>query len=383
MRGAGSGPTEDEQDLEDPAVLGADAGQRRVGDPLVGEDDLGRRRHLDRRPGEPCPQVDHDGPRGAAQRELPRRRGGELGARERRGPDLDGLGERERRDAVTCRHRGQPGRLLLVCSVSDQHLPGDDWDEDYTHERTLLRTAVRPDPKFVKWINPTVRPNEQHDIVVAIGEAGGIFMLDRNDGKFLWATPFPADAPQFVLSDIDVKTGRTVINWNNVFKTPGENHVICFWNTRSYWPTAYSPVTNSLYTSYIDNCRDFTLGGRGNLNIIPRPGSNPNELTGLAKIDLTTGKILRFDVGNRGDLAKPKDIAEFAIREIFLHQVLASGLGLNRFAPIQPHDVGDELNLLRRPLPVRPVNLAEDMACVDEQHLILALRALLSPVEEP
>ena len=24
-----------------------------------------------------------------------------------------------------------------------QHLPGDDWDEDYTHERTLLRTAVR------------------------------------------------------------------------------------------------------------------------------------------------------------------------------------------------------------------------------------------------
>ena len=27
-----------------------------------------------------------------------------------------------------------------------QHLPGDDWDEDYTHERTLFRTAVSPDP---------------------------------------------------------------------------------------------------------------------------------------------------------------------------------------------------------------------------------------------
>ena len=25
-----------------------------------------------------------------------------------------------------------------------QHLPGDDWDEDYPHERTLTRTAVRP-----------------------------------------------------------------------------------------------------------------------------------------------------------------------------------------------------------------------------------------------
>ena len=38
-----------------------------------------------------------------------------------------------------------------------QHLPGDDWDQDYTHERTLVRTAVSPDPKFVKWINPDVR----------------------------------------------------------------------------------------------------------------------------------------------------------------------------------------------------------------------------------
>ena len=36
-----------------------------------------------------------------------------------------------------------------------QHLPGDDWDEDYPNERTLLRTALNPDPKFVKWINPT------------------------------------------------------------------------------------------------------------------------------------------------------------------------------------------------------------------------------------
>ena len=38
-----------------------------------------------------------------------------------------------------------------------QHLPGDDWDEDYPHERTLIRTAVSPDPKFVKWINPDIR----------------------------------------------------------------------------------------------------------------------------------------------------------------------------------------------------------------------------------
>jgi alcohol dehydrogenase (cytochrome c) len=181
-----------------------------------------------------------------------------------------------------------------------QHLPADDWDSDYTHERTLLRTTINPDPKFVKWINPDAPKGQQRDVVVTIGEAGGVFVLDRTNGQFLWATPFPFDDPNFVVSDIDVKTGRTSINWNNVFQKPGDHHVICYWNTRSYWPTAYSPSTNSLYTSYIDNCRDLTTAGpagRGAWTVVPRPGSDPNGLTGLAKINLSTGEILRFDVG--------------------------------------------------------------------------------------
>jgi alcohol dehydrogenase (cytochrome c) len=181
-----------------------------------------------------------------------------------------------------------------------QHLPGDDWDSDYTHERTLVRTRVNPDSKFVKWINPDIRRGEERDVVVTVGEAGGIFVLDRGNGQFLWATPFPYDAPEFVISDIDVKTGRTKINWDLVFKQPGERHVICYWNTRSYWPTAYSPQTNALYTSYIDNCRDLTVAGpqgRGGWKVVPRPGADPHALTGLAKINLSTGEILRFDVG--------------------------------------------------------------------------------------
>ena len=31
--------------------------------------------------------------------------------------------------------------------------------------------------------------------------------------------------------------------------------------------------------------------------MIQRPGGNPNELTGLAKINLSTGEVLRFDKG--------------------------------------------------------------------------------------
>src|SRR6266850_539110 len=181
-----------------------------------------------------------------------------------------------------------------------QHLPGDDWDSDHTHERTLVRTRFNPDPRFVKWINPAIRRGEERDMAVMIGEPGTIFALDRGTGEFLWATPFPFDAPEMALKDIDVKTGKTRINWDLVFKQPGEKKIICYWNTRSYWPTAYHPGTNSLYTSYIDNCREVTSaapGQRGGWRVVPRPGSDPNALTGLAKINLSTGEILRFDVG--------------------------------------------------------------------------------------
>ncbi len=182
-----------------------------------------------------------------------------------------------------------------------QHLPGDDWDEDYTHERTLVRTRVNPDPKYVKWINPGVPKGEERDMAVMVGEGGGIFALDRSNGQFLWATPFPYDTKEFLISDIDVKTGKTQINWDVVLKQPGERHVICFWNTRSYWPTAYHPGTNSLYVAYNDNCLDMTRANPATKQNerrvgIQRPGGNPDEFGGIAKINLSTGEILRFDL---------------------------------------------------------------------------------------
>jgi len=181
-----------------------------------------------------------------------------------------------------------------------QHLPGDDWDTDHTHERTLAHVAFNPNPKFVKWINPTVPRGSVHDIAAMVAEGGTIFVLDRNNGQFLWATPFPYDDPNYIMSDIDVKTGQTKLNWDLVFKQPGDHHITCYWNTRSYWPTAYHEANESLFVPFIDNCRDNTIAGPGvkaGWKVIPRPGSDPDKLTGLSKVNLSTGEQLRFDVG--------------------------------------------------------------------------------------
>ena len=176
-----------------------------------------------------------------------------------------------------------------------QHLPGDDWDEDYTHERTLFRAAYNPDPKFVKWFNPDIKRGEQRDFAVMVGEGGGVFALDRGTGQFLWATPFPFDTPEFLISKIDGKTGKVYLNEDLIFKNPKEERLICFFNTRSYWPTAYSPQTNSLYVPYTDTCLDNIEGGK-RANAM-RPGADPNNLTGVAKINMSTGEIQRWSTG--------------------------------------------------------------------------------------
>ena len=183
-----------------------------------------------------------------------------------------------------------------------QHLPGDDWDSDHNHERILLRTAFNPDPSEVKWISPKVPRGQERDITFSVGEPGGIWALDRATGEFLWATPFPYDVPDFHISRIDVETGKTYINWDKVFKKDGDRSLICFFNTKSYWPTAYHPGTNSVYIPYIDSCLDMQAdvsseSGYGRRAGLLRPGIDPQKAAGIAKVNMATGKIERFYYG--------------------------------------------------------------------------------------
>ncbi len=197
-----------------------------------------------------------------------------------------------------------------------QHLPGDDWDQDYTNERILLRTKVGPDPKFVKWMNPDVPQGQERDVVVNVGEGGGLFALDRTTGQFLWASPFPYDVPNFLISNIDGKTGKTTINWDVVLKQPGDRHTICAYNTKSYWPMSYHPGKNSLYIPYADACLDMTRAADSSQSDrrvgVRRPGSDPEKFGGIAKVNMTTGEIQRIyegrAPGNGATLATAGDL---------------------------------------------------------------------------
>jgi alcohol dehydrogenase (cytochrome c) len=196
-----------------------------------------------------------------------------------------------------------------------QHLPGDDWDMDVTHEKTLLRTVVDPDPRHVKWINPNVARGVERDVAVTVAEGGGIWLNDRATGELLWAMPFPYDTPHFTISNIDVETGVAHINSDVLLTEPGQTKLVCYWNTRSFWPTAYSPKTNSLYVPYIDHCLSMTRASttdpeRRTSGL--RPGADQAKLAGIAKIDMRTGEIHRIYearlAGNGAMLATAGDL---------------------------------------------------------------------------
>ncbi len=177
-----------------------------------------------------------------------------------------------------------------------QELPGDDWDADHNQERLLVHTKVSPDPRFVKWINPTVASGTAQDVVITVAEGGGMFAVAQQTGQFLWARPFPYDDPNVNMSVVDLKTGRTSVNPDKVFKKDGDKILGCYHNTRSLWQIAYHPGKNALYVPFHDQCLSMEAvnsnsTGFGMRNSVMRPGSDPEKYMGMARIDLETGEM--------------------------------------------------------------------------------------------
>jgi len=177
-----------------------------------------------------------------------------------------------------------------------QELPGDDWDADHNQERLLIRTRVRPDPRFVKWINPAITPGAEQDVVITVAEGGGMFAVARQTGQFLWARPFPYDDPNVNMHVVDVKTGKTSANIDKLFKKDRDSIIGCYHNTRGLWQIAYHPGRNSIYVPFHDQCLSMeavesNTTGYGRRTGVIRPGSDPMKYMGIAKIDAATGEM--------------------------------------------------------------------------------------------
>jgi alcohol dehydrogenase (cytochrome c) len=177
-----------------------------------------------------------------------------------------------------------------------QELPGDDWDADHNQERLLIRTPVRPDPRFVKWINPAAAQAGEQDLVVTVAEGGGMFAVAQQTGQFMWARPFPYDDPNLNVSVVDVKTGKTSANVDKLFKKDGDTIVGCYHNTRSLWQIAYHPGKNAIYVPFHDQCLSMqavesNTTGYGRRTGVLRPGSDPGKYMGIAKVDVATGEM--------------------------------------------------------------------------------------------
>ena len=179
-----------------------------------------------------------------------------------------------------------------------QHLPCDDWDQDFVQERTLIDTVVNPDPEAVMWINPNLAGTaEERKVVVTIGEPGGLFVIDRATGEFLWATPLPyTSTERFVISDIDPATGRVFINMDLVAREVGQQFIICGHNVKGWWSWSYSPQTGLLYIPINRSClnqtvNDRSISGTGPRFTGPEPGyEEEGDLTELRAVDISTGR---------------------------------------------------------------------------------------------
>ena len=176
-----------------------------------------------------------------------------------------------------------------------QELPGDDWDADHNQERLLIRTRVAPDPRFVKWINPTVKTGTDEDVVVTVAEGGGMFAVSQQTGQFLWGRPFPFDDPNINLAVVDAKTGMTGLNRDKMFMKDGDTIVGCFHNTRGLWNIAYHPGRNAIYVPFHDQCLQMQADNRNPLGSgtrvgVLRPGADPKAYMGIARINAATGE---------------------------------------------------------------------------------------------
>ena len=156
--------------------------------------------------------------------------------------------------------------LALDVSTGDmiwyfQHVV-DHWDLDHPFERLIVDTAVEPDPKAVRWINPSAHEGEVRRVITGIpGKTGIVYTLDAENGRFLWARE---TVQQNVVEDINTESGAATVNPDKEFTAPGQEKLICPSTSggKNYPAGTYSPDTGLMYYPLQNTCMMSTSAER-------------------------------------------------------------------------------------------------------------------------
>jgi alcohol dehydrogenase (cytochrome c) len=182
-----------------------------------------------------------------------------------------------------------------------QHLPRDYRDLDHPFERMIVETTVAPSPDEVPWINPRVQPERRKVITGIPGKTGIVWTLDAKTGEFLWARP---TTYQTVMSGIDVKTGRPMLN-DPVPPPPGDTRPVLscpyLYGGKNQPSGAYSPDTDAMYMPLNNSCALVTaqtlqmaagLFISGRMTYVPGADPATAPVGRIEAISASTGKTL-------------------------------------------------------------------------------------------
>ncbi len=130
----------------------------------------------------------------------------------------------------------------------------DNWDLDHPFERLIVDTSLSPDPKDVRWINPSLHQGEKRRVITGIpGKTGLVYTLDADTGKFLWARE---TVQQNVIADINTESGAATINPDKLYTAPGQEKLICPSTSggKNYPAGTYDPDTGTMYYPLQNTC---------------------------------------------------------------------------------------------------------------------------------
>jgi len=166
-----------------------------------------------------------------------------------------------------------------------QHLPSDNWNLDHVFERVLVDVSVDGRPRR---------------LLLTAGKTGILWALDRQTGKFLWATE---TVHQNVIGRIDPETGAVTVNEAVKPEALDRDYFVCpsLYGGRIWQATAYNPRTRALYMPLANMCNDYTVVrqeptpgedfGRGRFAPRHAPGSH-GKVGRVEAIDVATGRSL-------------------------------------------------------------------------------------------